>query len=151
MRSWRWSLRSSGSAPNLSSLMKSFLPLEVNQKLCIAVSHDENNAKGEIRTTREIPYLHQFSKIYGLLEKQKNLRRRHPSVPLVLPYFHRKLLSFLLRGWGDLWEVLCQLLDSGLLQKVPQEEGEGEEVQKEGQGRVSAGDVYCAFQFNVAL
>lgn len=78
--------------------MKSFLPLEVNQKLCIAVSHDENNAKGEIRTTREIPYLHQFSKIYGLLEKQKNLRRRHPSVPLVLPYFHRKLLSFLLRG-----------------------------------------------------
>lgn len=32
MKSWRWSLRSSGSAPSPSSLMKSFLPLEVHQK-----------------------------------------------------------------------------------------------------------------------
>lgn len=40
-----------------------------------------------------------------------------------------------------MWEILCQLLDPGLFQKVPQEKGEREEIQEEGQDCFSAGDM----------
>lgn len=41
-----------------------------------------------------------------------------------------------------MWEVLRQLLDSGLLQKIPQEKRKGEEVKKEGQSSLSAGKIF---------
>ncbi len=50
-----------------------------------------------------------------------------------------------------MWEVLRQFLDSGLFQKVPQEKREGEEIQEEGQGSFSAGDILCDYFFRVPL
>lgn len=41
MKSWRWLLRSSGNAPSQNSLMKSFLPLEVNHKTAQSSANDE--------------------------------------------------------------------------------------------------------------